>query len=231
MKNKLLEDITKRKSKFIFIGETGSGKSELAINFALYFTKMTSRQIHFFDMDQTKPLFRAREVKKYLVDNEIVFHSSQQLLDMPTIPHGVEDKINNPNNITIFDIGGNVTGARSMGQFSKYLNGNDAVSYYVINYYRPFSGSLKDIEQTISQILNATGITSIEIISNPNLGASTTIKEVLDGHKKTCEMLKNTNYKISFLAILGELYNDLLKEILEDVIKISSYIKYPWKKD
>lgn len=227
VKNKLLESIIKKKSKFIFIGEAGSGKTELVINFALSFTKMTNKKIHFFDMDQTKPLFRAREVKNYLIDNGIVFHSSQQLLDTPTIPHAVADTINNSNNITVFDIGGNATGARSIGQFSKDLSQSNAVSYYVINYYRPFSQKLKDIEESMDQIMSATGITNIKIISNPNLGASTNIKDVIYGHKMTCEMLKCTNYKISFLTVLRELCNDLIKEIPEDVIEISSYIEYP----
>lgn len=44
----------------VFIGEAGSGKTETAVNLALRMAREGGRRVHFFDMDQTKPLFRAR---------------------------------------------------------------------------------------------------------------------------------------------------------------------------
>ena len=52
---KILTDFLRNgKKNFVFIGEAGSGKSEIAINFAINFTKIQDRPVHFFDMDQTK---------------------------------------------------------------------------------------------------------------------------------------------------------------------------------
>lgn len=41
---------------FVFVGEAGSGKSEIAINFAHLLLEQSEKEIHFFDMDMTKPL-------------------------------------------------------------------------------------------------------------------------------------------------------------------------------
>ena len=63
--DKILNDfLQKGKKNFVFIGEAGSGKSEIAINFAVNLARIADRPVHFFDMDQTKPLFRSRDVKE-----------------------------------------------------------------------------------------------------------------------------------------------------------------------
>ena len=49
------------KKNFVFLGEAGSGKSELAVNFARQLARRTQREVHFFDLDMTKPLFRSRD--------------------------------------------------------------------------------------------------------------------------------------------------------------------------
>ena len=42
------------KKNFVFIGETGSGKSEIALNVAVALQKRKERSVHVFDLDQTK---------------------------------------------------------------------------------------------------------------------------------------------------------------------------------
>ncbi|NLA87780.1 MAG: hypothetical protein GX847_10990, partial [Clostridiales bacterium] len=54
----VITDLLDGKKTVIFLGESGSGKSEISINFAMRLRGETDRIIHFFDMDQTKPLFR-----------------------------------------------------------------------------------------------------------------------------------------------------------------------------
>ena len=51
---------------FVFLGEAGSGKSEIAINLAFDLARKCNRKIHFFDMDMTKPLFRSRDLSEEL---------------------------------------------------------------------------------------------------------------------------------------------------------------------
>ena len=48
----------------IFLGEAGCGKSELAVQWALTAAECR-RDVHFFDLDQTKPLLRARLIGGY----------------------------------------------------------------------------------------------------------------------------------------------------------------------
>ena len=53
-------------SNVVFLGEAGSGKSELALNFAQALAELGGKPVHFFDLDMTKPLFRSRDRREAL---------------------------------------------------------------------------------------------------------------------------------------------------------------------
>lgn len=228
MKPTFLKILLKEKRKILFLGGAGSGKSELAINFALNLRKLTDKEIHFFDMDQTKPLFRSREVREVMERNGLIFHAAQQLLDAPVIPYAVTEILNDENKIVVLDIGGNNVGALSIGQFSDDLSVEDTISFYVVNYYRPFSRDRNSILNTISQVKQASRINNISIISNPNLGKDTTLEDVIEGHEKTCKMLLDLDYEVSLLGVSEWLYEAVKESIKGDFLKVIPYIKYPW---
>ena len=46
----------------VFLGEAGCGKSELAVHLALSLAGK-GREVHFFDLDQTKPLMRSMRLE------------------------------------------------------------------------------------------------------------------------------------------------------------------------
>ena len=48
--------------KLVFLGEAGCGKSEIAVQLALELAAQ-GRAVHLFDLDQTKPLMRARDAE------------------------------------------------------------------------------------------------------------------------------------------------------------------------
>ena len=68
------EKFTNGAKNLVFLGEAGSGKTETSINLARKLACESSRRVHFFDMDQTKPLFRARDCETELENEGIIFH-------------------------------------------------------------------------------------------------------------------------------------------------------------
>ena len=67
----------------VFLGEAGCGKSELAVQWALTAAERR-RDVHFFDLDQTKPLLRSRAAAALLVGAGVPVHFAQQCADAPT---------------------------------------------------------------------------------------------------------------------------------------------------
>lgn len=221
--------ITMNKTNFIFVGEAGSGKSEIAINFAKYLVDLNEKPVHFFDMDMTKPLFRSRDVKSEVEGMGIIFHHQEQFYDAPTIVGGVNFLLKDENYYVVMDIGGNDIGARAIGGFAPKINKDNTVVYYVLNSYRPWSDDLNHIDGTLSAILKISHIKldKVQIISNPNNGISTTVEEVLEGNLKMQEMigpLKN----IEFTCVINSLYEEVKERTDIPLMPIHLYLTYPW---
>ena len=77
------------KKNIVLLGEAGCGKSEIALNLAA--ESALTRQTHFFDMDQTKPLYRYRDARRAMEEAGVRFHYEEQFFDAPTLAGGVVD--------------------------------------------------------------------------------------------------------------------------------------------
>ena len=62
--DKTFEQLMKEKKNFVFIGEAGSGKSEIVLNIANKLAASTEKKVDLFDLDQTKPLYRSRDLQE-----------------------------------------------------------------------------------------------------------------------------------------------------------------------
>ncbi len=104
--------------KFVFMGPSGSGKSLLALNTALRLAPQSTLVPHYLDMDQTKPLYRARDAAALLAQNGIALHFAPQVLDAPVTLPAVQALLENPRNLIFLDVGGNLAGAVHIGQYA-----------------------------------------------------------------------------------------------------------------
>ena len=96
-------------------------------------------------MDQTKGMYRSRDWKERVENDQIHVYCGEHFMDMPLVPHGMANKLDDENAVNILDVGGNEIGAVVLGQYSQWLNNENSVVFYIINPYRNFSGS-KDSE-------------------------------------------------------------------------------------
>ena len=91
---------------FVFVGEAGSGKSEISINFAKWLVQLQDKPVHFFDMDMTKPLFRSRDVEMQMEALGIICHHEKQFMDAPTVVGGVNRLLKDEDCYVVMDVGG-----------------------------------------------------------------------------------------------------------------------------
>ena len=212
-----------------FLGGAGSGKTEIALNFALGLRQETEKRIHFFDMDQTKPLFRARDAADRLTEAGIVFHSNldTSIEDVAAIAPGVISALEDTESYVILDIGGNEQGARVIGQFFQRLSADDSMLFLPINPYRPWSGSPEELRAMIEGIRIAARAGCVKIISNPNFCGETSAEDVIEGNDKLKQMLGGA-YGISFVCALAPLCDELEDRLEESLIPIQIQILYPW---
>lgn len=194
----------------VFLGEAGCGKSELAVHWALAAAR-AGRRVEFFDLDQTKPLMRSRDAAGLLEQAGITVHFEHQTADAPTQVGGLVPALLDSARTVILDVGGNDTGARLIGGCAHLLKSADA--YFVVNPYRPWSGTVEHIDGTLSAVLRAARLGLPRFLLNPNLGAQTTTEEFLAGVEKGLALL--TPYvKVEAAAVPAGLY-DTVRERTE----------------
>lgn len=167
-----------RSSNTVFLGEAGCGKSELAVHLALELAEQ-GKAVHFFDLDQTKPLMRSRDAETLLADAGAAVHFEQQRTDAPTQVGGLVPLLLDESKNVILDVGGNDTGAKLIGGFAHLLKNADV--WFVVNPYRPWSATTEHIDGTLSAILRASRLKTPRFLLNPNLGRDTTAEEYLAG--------------------------------------------------
>ncbi len=218
------------KKNFVFLGEAGCGKSELALNVAHRLAESEEKPVHFFDLDMTKPLFRSREQVSSLEEHGIQVHFEEQFMDAPTVTGGVREALRDPACYAILDVGGDYIGARAIGGYAPLLGRDDTAVYYVINPYRPWSGTLERIDKVLGETLGVSHVqlSRLRLVGNPNLGRATTAEDVIEGIRRLREQVEP--YKpIDFVCVWDTLYGAVKDALDLPVFPLRLYLTYPWE--
>jgi hypothetical protein len=222
--SKPFETLTDGKKNIVLLGEAGCGKSEIALNLAARSARRARTRL--FDMDQTKPLYRARDAVDAMEKAGVEFIYEAQFFDAPTLTGGVADSLNSDCR-TILDVGGNDTGARLIGGFSRLLEREDCMVLYVVNPYRPWSRDVEAIDSTLSSILAVSHLRRFHIIANPNLGFETTAEQFAAGMERAKQMLER--YVPVEGACAGESIFPVVSAGTElPLLKLHLYLTYEW---
>lgn len=214
---------------FIFLGGAGSGKSEIAINFAKYLKNLGTKPVHFFDMDMTKPLFRSRDICGQMENEGILVHYERQFMDAPTLVGGVKELLRCQDCYVVMDVGGDYIGARAIGGIMMGIQRKNTVIYYVLNAFRPWSRDIEAIDGTLGGILGASHISPKELhfINNPNIGCTTGVDEVMEGCRHMEEMI--TPYRpIDFACVQERLVSEIEARMGGAVFPLHLYLTCSW---
>ena len=216
------------RSNYLFLGEAGCGKSEIAVNLALALAAEGRKPVHFFDLDMTKPLFRSRDAAKMLTDAGVIVHFEEQFMDAPTLVGGPAVLLRDPTCYTILDVGGDYIGAWAVGVYAPLLRESDTAAFYVVNSFRPWSMELKHIDGVLSQVLGAAHLPleALTFAGNPNLGAATTAADVREGLARLKETL-GPYVPIPFACVREGLWP--MEDDSVPLVPIRLYFTYPWE--
>lgn len=217
------------KRNFVFVGEAGSGKSEVAMTFARRLARRADLPVHFFDLDMTKPLFRSRDAAARLEADGVAVHFMEQFMDAPTLVGGVVPMLRDPACLTVLDVGGDYIGARSIGGFAPQLNRPDTGVLYVVNAFRPWSDTIEHIDGTLGKILGVSHVRldQLSLVSNPNNGVTTTLEEFLEGHRRTVELV-GPYLPVAFACAREEIAGEAARAVDAPVLPLRLELVYPW---
>ena len=177
----------------LFAGHYGSGKTNIAVNYALYLAK-TGTPVCIADLDIVNPYFRTKDSAKELEAAGVTLVSPQfanSNVDLPALPAEAYRLVQDKNTYGIMDIGGDDRGAYALGRYvPAILEENDYRMVFVANCFRPLTPTAEDALEIMREIEAACGLKFTHIVNNSNLGTLTTPQDVLDSVKFTEDLCR-----------------------------------------
>ena len=175
--------IMEHKRLTLFAGHYGSGKTNIAVNYALHLAA-EGKKVCIADLDIVNPYFRTKDSEKELAEAGIELISPQfanSNVDLPALPAESYRLVQDKSTYGIMDIGGDDRGAYALGRFSPAIleEGNYRMAF-VANCYRPLTRTPEDALEIMREIEQACGLKFTCLINNSNLGPETTPQTILD---------------------------------------------------
>ncbi|MCF8009713.1 MAG: hypothetical protein K9L17_00635 [Clostridiales bacterium] len=215
----------------IFCGNLGSGKTEIAINYAVSLYEK-GKQVGLVDIDVVNPYFRSRIVRDNMKQRGIdVICPAGELAaaDVPALPPSIFKVLQNPEITGVFDVGGDDIGAVVLGRFKPYFQEGLYNLYFVVNTSRPFTGDVNGIINYLKSIEEASRLKVTAFVNNSNLGFQTDIDTVLEGQEKLKEAAAKTGIPLAFTASLKHLVPSLESKLDVPVFPLEIYMVPPWQ--
>ena len=166
----------------LFAGHYGSGKTNIAVNYALRLAK-EGKKVCIADLDIVNPYFRTKDSERELSAAGIGLVSPRYAnsnVDLPALPPESYRLVQDKSVYGIMDIGGDDRGAYALGRFADAIKAeNNYRMAFVVNCHRPLTSNVEDTLEIMKEIEAASGIKFNCIVNNSNLGPETTPETVL----------------------------------------------------
>ena len=176
----------------LFAGHYGSGKTNIAINYARML-KRAGSSVTIADLDIVNPYFRTKDSAADLQAEGIdlvVSDFANSNVDFPALPKEIyaltapveySEQSNSrtiPN--VVIDVGGDDRGALALGRYVPDIRAEgDYEMLAVVNAARPLTRTAQDTVEVLREIEAASQLPFTGIVNNTNVGTETTAETVL----------------------------------------------------
>ena len=212
----------------LFAGHYGSGKTNIAVNYALYLAA-EGKKVCIADLDIVNPYFRTKDSAAVLEAAGVDLISPQYAnsnVDLPALPAASYRLVQDRSSYGIMDIGGDDRGAYALGRFvPSILEENDYRMIFVANASRPLTRTAEDAMEVMAEIEAACGLKFTDLINNTNLGSETTAETVLAAENYMQELSRLSGLPIFATTATEEVAAEL-KGKLENVLPMKLQEKY-----
>lgn len=215
----------------LFTGHFGSGKTEVAVNFAAQLSARHEKTA-IVDFDIVNPFFRTADAKNELEKKGI--HVILPLyantnVDVPALPGEINMLFERKEYRVVFDVGGDDLGARAVSRYKEDILHDDYEMFFVINTNRPMTDTEEKIEKMIREVEESSRIKVTKLVNNTNLLEETTPDDIIGGNRKICAVSKKLGIPVAFISGLSPVVEAAAKELGMDYLPLTKMIKLPWQ--
>ena len=212
----------------LFAGHYGSGKTNIAVNYALRLASEWKRTA-IADLDIVNPYFRSRDSAADLEAAGVELISSRfasSNVDFPALPAEVYKLVEDRSLYAVMDIGGDDRGAYALGRYVPYLleEGNYRMAF-VANPSRPLTAAPEEALEVMREIETACGLAFTDIVNNANLACETNLHTILDSLPYMEKLSSLSGLPLWFTAA-EERVAELLAGWVADVLPMRLQEKY-----
>ena len=214
----------------VFAGHYGSGKTNIAINYALML-KGGGKNVTLADLDIVNPYFRSKDSEKMLEERGVRLISSEfanSNVDLPSLPADTYSIIDNHEVFAVLDVGGDDRGALALGRYVPSIKEeNDYDMFFVINKYRPLTKTPELTIEVMQEIEQAAGLKFTAIVNNSNLGRETTAEDVEASISYAEEVSRLAGIPVAFTTVNEEIFEAVKAD---NKLPISLFVEQSWQK-
>ena len=196
----------------LFCGHYGSGKTNIALNYALA-VRPDVDALTVADLDIVNPYFRTKDSREDLDAAGIRLICSEYAntnVDIPALPPDLYSITDDKRHHVIVDIGGDDRGALVLGRIAPaILAENSYEMLLVINQYRPLTPDAASTLEVMQEIEAAGGIRFTGLVNNSNLGEATDAETVLNSVSYADEVSRVTGLPVVMTTVKNTLYPEL----------------------
>jgi cellulose biosynthesis protein BcsQ len=219
----------------IFTGHFGSGKTELAVNYALNLAKDGFKTV-ITDLDVINPFFRTSDLADYLENKGIKVITplnANTNVDVNTVPPEIYSIFDQKEYRAVLDVGGDDLGATVLSAYNREILEDDYQLFFVINTRRPETSTEEGILKILDEIQKASRLKVDWLVNNSNILRETTEEVILEGEKIIKNVSDRLSIPIAFTSGLENVLKSMENRNIETAgikkMYIKKIIKLPWE--
>ncbi len=210
----------------LFAGHYGSGKTNIAVNYALMLKKRED-DVAIADLDIVNPYFRTKDSMDVIEKAGIRLISSDYAgsnVDIPALPSEAYSLVQNKRLHAVIDVGGDDRGATALGRYVPYLlDENNYEMLFVINRFRPLTADAESTVRIMKEIESACKMRFTSLVHNSNLGAETTAEDIFSSVSYAENVSRLSGLPVKMTAAREDIAGELTGRI-ENIFPIRLHI-------
>jgi len=225
------------KKVFVLIGNYGSGKTELALNFAIKAAETGRTEL--IDLDMVNTYFRLTERGRMAKLKEVRLVSPNFAcsgVETLSLPAEVASAFAMDWDTVVFDVGGDAAGSTALGRYNRdfmALEPGSLEVLNVVNIRRPMAGTVEKLIKLQEDMQRYSRLKITGMINNTNLAQMTSPADLRDGYELIKQVSDITGVPVKYTSGRKEMLDIFLAEghdpkYIGTPIAIDTYMHRDW---